>query len=48
VVEHIRRHFNQPDFARSGDPSAGSFNQMLEQSDVLALYRRVLQETRHI
>jgi hypothetical protein len=44
--EHIRRHFNQPDFGLGQViPWLVPFNQMLEQSDVLALYRRVLQET---
>jgi hypothetical protein len=44
--EPIRRHFNQPDFGLGHViPWFVPFNQMLEQSDVLALYRRVLQET---
>ena len=44
--EHIRRHFNQPDF-RLGHvfPWILPFEQMLEQGDVLALYRRVLGDT---
>ena len=44
--EHIRRHFNQPDFGLGHViPWLVPFNQLLEQSDVLALYRQVLQET---
>ena len=44
--EHIRRHFNQPDF-RLGHmfPWILPFAHMLEQGDVLNLYRRVLGET---
>ena len=44
-VEHIRRHFNQPDF-RLGHvfPWILPFAHMLEQGDVLNLYRRVLGE----
>jgi uncharacterized protein DUF2764 len=44
--EPIRRHFNQPDFGLGHViPWLVPVNQMLEQNDVLALYRRVLQET---
>ena len=41
--EHIRRHFNQPDF-RLGHvfPWILQFEQLLEQGDVLNLYRQVL------
>src|SRR5262245_9554331 len=44
-VEHIRRHFNQPDF-RLGHvfPWILPFAHMLEQGDVLTLYRRMLGE----
>jgi len=43
--EHIRRHFNQPDFGLGHIVSwLIPFNQLLEQGDVLALYRRVLEE----
>jgi len=44
--EHIRRHFNQPDF-RLGHvfPWILPFAHLLEQGDVLTLYRRVLGET---
>jgi Protein of unknown function (DUF2764) len=43
--EHIRRHFNQPDF-RLGHvfPWILPFAHMLEQGNVLTLYRRVLGE----
>jgi hypothetical protein len=44
--EHIRRHFNQPDFGLGRVfPWLIPFSQLLEQGDVLALYRRVLLET---
>ena len=41
--EHIRRHFNQPDF-RLGHvfPGIVRFDQLLEQGDVLNLYRHML------
>ena len=44
--DHIRRHFNQPDF-RLGHvfPWILPFAHMLEQGDVLNLYRRVLGES---
>ncbi len=43
--EHIRRHFNQPDCGLGHIVSwLIPFNQLLEQGDVLALYRRVLEE----
>ena len=44
--DHIRRHFNQPDF-RLGQvfPWILPFAHMLEQGDVLNLYRRVLGAT---
>ena len=42
-VDHIRRHFNQPDF-RLGHvyPGIIRFEQLLEQGDVLNLYRHML------
>jgi len=44
--EHIRRHFNQPDF-RLGHifPWILPFAHLLDQGDGLTLYRRVLGET---
>jgi Protein of unknown function (DUF2764) len=44
--EHIRRHFNQPDF-RLGHvlPGIIRFEQLLEQGDVLNLYRHMLGAT---
>jgi uncharacterized protein DUF2764 len=43
--EHIRRHFNKPDFGLSHVfPWLIPFDQLLEQGDVLTLYRRVLGE----
>ncbi len=45
-LEHIRRHFNQPDF-RLGHvfPGIIRFEQLLEQGDVLNLYRHMLGAT---
>ena len=44
--EHIRRHFNQPDFGLGHVlPWLIPFDQLLEHGDVLTLYRRVLGET---
>lgn len=43
--EHIRRHFNEPDFGLGRVlPWLIPFNQLLEQGDVLTLYRRLLGE----
>jgi Protein of unknown function (DUF2764) len=43
--EHIRHHFNQPDFGLGRVlPWLIPFNQLLEHGDVLTLYRRVLGE----
>jgi uncharacterized protein DUF2764 len=42
-LEHIRRHFNRPDFALGHVYSwLVPFDQLLERGDVLALYRRLL------
>jgi Protein of unknown function (DUF2764) len=42
-LEHIRHHFNQPDFALGhAYPWLVPFDQLLERGDVLTLYRRVL------
>jgi len=42
-VDHIRRHFNQPDFRLSHVfPGIIRFEQLLEQGDVLNLYRHML------
>jgi hypothetical protein len=44
--EHIRRHFNQPDFGLGlVVPWLMPFSQLLEHDDVLTLYRRRLGET---
>ena len=44
--EHIRRHFNQPDFGLGHVfPWLLPFDQLLEHEDVLTLYRRMLAET---
>ena len=43
---HIRRHFQQPDFALANTfPWLVPFDQLLEHDDVLTLYQRVLAET---
>jgi hypothetical protein len=43
---HIRRHFNQADFGLGNVlPWLRPFEQLLEQEDVLTLYRRMLGET---
>jgi len=42
-LEHIRHHFNEPDFGLGRVlPWLIPFNQLLEQGDVLTLYRRLL------
>jgi hypothetical protein len=44
--EHIRRHFNQPDFKLGHVlPGIVRFDQLLEQGDVLNLYRHMLGAT---
>jgi hypothetical protein len=44
--EHVRRHFNQPDFRLSHVfPGIIRFEQLLEQGDVLNLYRHLLGAT---
>jgi hypothetical protein len=43
--EHMRRHFSEPDFGIGHVfPWLIPFDQLLEQRDVLTLYRRTLQE----
>jgi len=45
-VEHIRRHFNQPDFGLAHVfPRIAEYERMLDQGEVLNLYRSLLEAT---